>query len=292
MSINPLDSTPGSIDQLQQDGLAGPFELADKSLLDDLCEVALALELLQGRQNAAARMAGRKDWQRWTTIINRHMAFKPMQDLFRDANLQSVVAEHFGKDLVLWQTKFFTKFEGVGENYWHHDRIIENGDDPINLYDTTNHFSFVIALTDLGAEHGRLEYIKGSHKSIDGLDRDMPRIFDEMPEVVIDRITPLTFKRGQFAIFHSAVLHRSLAYGHREEDWSPNYFGTPDPALRSKADVRSGRISLAARLARRDTVIPEKSGANPAGPPDAIVEPMPYDNTLPGRFDSAVMPFN
>ena len=282
-------------EQLEQDGLAGPFELADKSNLDTLCEIALELEALQGKQNTLARMAGLENQQRWTTIINRHMAFKPMQDLFRDANLQSVVADCFGKDLLLWQTKFFPKHPGVGENYWHHDRIIENADDPINLYDTTNHFSFVIALTDLGTEHGRIEYIRGSHKLIEGFDRTMPRIFDEMPEVVHERITPLTLKKGEFAVFHSAVVHRSLAYGHKEEDWSPNYFGAPIPELRRKATREDGRITLAARLARKDTIIPENSGANPAGVFNAIAEPMPYYEDPAKQVigkRSAVMPFN
>ena len=119
----------------------------------------------------------------------------------------------------------------------------------------------------------------------------MPRIFDNMPKAAVERITPLTLKKGEFAVFHSAVLHRSLAYGHKKEDWSPNYFGKPNPALRSKADKRSGRISLAARLARKDTLIPEKSGANPAGSPKAIAEPMPY-YSLDNVDRSAVMAFN
>ena len=66
---------------------------------------------------------------------------------------------------------------------------------PIRLYDTSNHFSFVVALSDLGMEHGRIEYIRGSHLPIDGFDREMPRLFDEMPEVVHERITPLTFRK-------------------------------------------------------------------------------------------------
>ena len=119
----------------------------------------------------------------------------------------------------------------------------------------------------------------------------MPRIFDNMPEAAVERITPLTLKKGEFAVFHSAVLHRSLAYGHKEEDWSPNYFGKPNPEVRSKADKRSGRTSLAARLARKDTLIPEKSGANPAGSPKAIAEPMPY-YSLDNVDRSAVMAFN
>ncbi|MCY3819319.1 MAG: phytanoyl-CoA dioxygenase family protein [Gammaproteobacteria bacterium] len=278
--------------QLQQDGLAGPFELADKSGLDAVCEVALELKALQRQQNRLARLAGQPDQQRWTTLINRHMAFDAMGELFRDANLQSVVAECFGTDLLLWQTTFFLKYEGVGENKWHHDRQFENGSDPINIYDTGNHFSFVIALTDLGMDQGRLEYVRGSHLPIDGFDRDMPRISGELPEVVHDRITPLAFRRGQFAVFHSSLLHRSLAYGHREEDWRPGFFGAQAPETWPMTD---GRISLAARLARKGTEIPERSGSNPAGATRAIAEPVPYYDDIPEQVQSdrsVVMPFN
>ena len=279
--------------QLQRNGLTGPFELADKSLLDAVAEVAIGLQALQRAQNSLATLAGQE--LRHTTLINRHMAFGVVRELFRDANLQSVVADCFGKDLVLWQTKFFPKYEGVGENRWHHDRIVEDGDDPIRVYDTSNHFSFVVALSDLGMEHGRIEYIRGSHLPIDGFDRDMPRLVDEMPDVVHERITPLTLGRGEFAVFHSSLLHRSLAYGHREEDWRPGYFGAPNPELRRNADIRSGRITLAARLARKGTVIPERYGSNPAGAAHAIAEPIPYYDATADqdRGDrSVVVPFN
>ena len=279
-------------DQLQQDGLAGPFELADESTLDAVCEVAIGLKALQRQQNSLARLAGQAAQQRWTTLINRHMAFDVMKELSLDANLQSVVADRFGKDLLLWQTSFFLKYEGVGENKWHHDRQFENGNDPISIYDTSNHFSFVVALTNLGMDQGRLEYVKGSHLPIDGFDRDVPRLSNELPEAVHDRISPLPLKKGQFAVFHSSLLHRSLAFGHREEDWRPGYFGTPSKESRS---TKSGRISLAARLARRGTEIPEASGSNPAGAAQAIAEPIPYYDVVSEQVRanrSVVMPFN
>ena len=201
------------------------------------------------------------------------MAFSVMKELFLDANLQAVVSEYFGGDLLLWQTGFFLKYGGVGENKWHDDRQFENGSDPIRIYDTSNHFSFVVALTDLGMDQGRIEYVRGSHFPIDGFDRDVPRLSNELPEVVHDRITPLPLKRGQFAMFHSSLLHRSLAFEHREEDWRPGYFGTPS---KESGSMESGRISLAARLARKGTEIPEASGSNPAGAALAIAEPIPY----------------
>ena len=279
-------------DQLRRDGLAGPFELADKSGLDAACEVAIELKALQRQQNRLASLAGQPEQRRWTTLINRHLAFDAIGELFRDTHLQSVVAECFGTDLLIWQTTFFLKYEGVGENKWHHDRQFENGDDPIDLYETSNHFSFVIALTDLGMDQGRLEYVRGSHRPIDGFDRDMPRISGELPEVVHGRITPLPLKRGQFAVFHSSVLHRSLAYGHREEDWRPGYFGTPSA---ESWPMRSGRISFAARLVRKGTDIPARSSANPAGAARAIAEPIPYYDAVREQVQanrSVVTPFN
>ena len=91
------------------------------------------------------------------------------------------------------------------------------------------------------------------------------------------------------------MLHRSLAYEHREEDWRPGYFGAPDPDLRRDADIRSGRISLAARLARKGTIIPERYGSNPAGAARAIAEPVPYHDAIADKDRgnrSVVVPFN
>ena len=47
-----------SREQLQQDGLAGPFELADKSQLDEACEIALELKALRRQQNLVAEKPG------------------------------------------------------------------------------------------------------------------------------------------------------------------------------------------------------------------------------------------
>ena len=93
-------------------------------------------------------------------------------------------------------------------------------------------------------------------------------------------------------MFHSSLLHRSLAFGHREDEWRPGYFGAP---TKESGSVKSGRISLAARLARKGTEIPEASGSNPAGAAQAIAEPIPYYDVIPEQVRanrSVVMPFN
>ena len=238
--------------QLQQDGLTSPYELADKSGLDRACEVVLELKALQRQQNRVARITG-LDNAAPNPLIDRHMDVDAIRDVFFDVNLQSALSEHFGNSLFVWRTNFFVKSEGTGQNKWHHDRHFEDGSAPINLFDTSNHFSILVALTDVDMNAGRIEYVRGSHLPIDAFDRDIPRHFLEAPEVVQDRVTPLPLKRGQFVLFHSTLLHRSLAFGEGE-----------------------GRISMAARVARAGTQIPEYGAANPAGGAQATAEPFVY----------------
>ena len=101
-----------SNEQIERDGLAGPFMLADTAMLDQVSEIATELEYLQAQQNKLARLSGQEDLMRWTTLLNRHMAFEVIQDLLNDENIHSVVADCFGTNLVLWQTNFFLNIRG------------------------------------------------------------------------------------------------------------------------------------------------------------------------------------
>ena len=170
-----------SRDQLQRDGLSGPYELADTSGLDAACEVVLELKALQRQQNTVARLTGLPN-EAPNPMIDRHMDIEVLRNLYFDDNLQVALAEHFGNGLFIWRTNFFVKSDGTGQNKWHHDRHFENGNAPLNLFDTSNHYSITIALTDIDLDAGRIEYVKGSHLPIDGFDRDIPRHIEEVPE--------------------------------------------------------------------------------------------------------------
>ena len=235
--------------RLEEEGVSQPYELADKSFLDEACEVVTELKARQRMQNVMARETGTEN-KHANPLIDRHMDVDVIKKLFFDENVQTVIAENLGTDLFVWRTNFFVKKEGTGDNKWHHDRHFENGTDPINIYDTGNHFTFLVALTDIDANAGRIEYMKGTHKPIDGFDRDIPRHFNETPEIVEDRVSPLLFKRGQFVVFHSSLIHRSLAFGEGE-----------------------GRISMAGRLAKKGTQFPEDDAPNPARGAQAAAEP-------------------
>jgi ectoine hydroxylase-related dioxygenase (phytanoyl-CoA dioxygenase family) len=220
-----------AVTELNEKGITGPFELADNSLVDPCTEVALALQDFIKHNNRVAQLAGKP--RSFGAKVDRHSEFEAMQQLFADANVQATVAEHFGKELFLYNSVFQIKREGVGENIWHHDRIFENGGAPVDLHNTDNHFSILFALTDLGWDQGRLEYVRGSHQPVEDLDRTQ-RFHKTLPACLDDRIDALTLKKGEFAVFHSSLMHRSLPF--------------------ESGDLR---VSLAVRLARNGTVVPE-----------------------------------
>ncbi len=251
-----------SKDQLLRDGLAGPYELADTSGVDAARDVVFELKALRRQQNLAAQ-AARTENTHVNPLIDRHMDVPAIRNLWFDANLQAVAADLLGKGLFLWRSNFFVKSDGTGQNKWHHDRHFENGDAPIDLFDTGNHFTATLALTDIGLTEGRIEYVRGSHLPIEGFDRDIPRHILEVPQVVKDRVTPLPLKRGQFVLFHSSLLHRSLAFGEGNR-----------------------RVSMAGRLAKTGTAIPKYGASNPAGGAQSAAEPNVYYR------ESGIMPFN
>lgn len=251
-----------SVDQLRRDGLAGPFELGDKRGLDAARDAVFEFKALRRQQRLKTQETGTNTTYA-NPLIDRHMDVDVIRDLYFDTNVQSVVTELLGENLSIWRSNFFVKSDGTGQNKWHHDRHFEDGDAPIDLYDTRNHFSITMALTDIGMDEGRLEYVKGSHRPIAGFDRDIPRHLDEVPEAVRDRVTPLPLKRGQFVLFHGSLLHRSLAFGHGNR-----------------------RVSMAARLVRTGTRVPPYGSPNPAGGAIARAEPVVYYR------ESGLMPLN
>ena len=201
-------------------GLVGPFLLEDLTLVDKV-----STAVLQGL----------------SPFKDRHVDNEFIRAIFSDQNLVSKVREHFGQDLCLWRTNFFLKKEGSGEIGWHHDRHFEEGDAPINYHNLGNHFSILIALTDIHEGHGEIEYIPGSHIPDDRFARDqrpfhkreITEHFHTLPKDLLEKAEPILLKKGEFALFHSGLLHHSKAF----------LQGHP-------------RISMVGRLARAGTDIP------------------------------------
>ena len=208
--------------QLIEEGLVGPFYLNDLSQLDPLLE---DINL------------NPKD------LKDRHTKSMIVKDIFNDENLQLSIKKFFGCELLLWRSNFFIKQLGIGETPWHHDKHFENGDIPLDFQDIENHFSILIAVTDMQESGGVMEFILGSHRKIKSLERDIRPYhkkmgnehFIDIPTDIDLNIIQLPLKKGQFVLFHSGLLHRSLPFLNGER-----------------------RISMIGRLTTKNVDIPEE----------------------------------
>ena len=203
-------------------GIAGPFPLADTSILKDVSNETPALS---------------------ERTLNRHMDLLAVKSIFGDQHLQEMLARLCGEDLVVWRTGFFRKAAGAGEIGWHHDKHFQSPDKPLLDFDEiATHFSFLLAVDDMGTDNGRLEVIPGSHRILPGYNRDqrayhnkptVEHFINDIPSSLMEARRAVTLKAGEFIIFHSGILHRSM----------PFFFGKP-------------RFSFAVRLTPSDLHAP------------------------------------
>ena len=205
------------------------MDLADRSVIGALCEAVLRLN------------ESKKDDRHVNPeLVDRHRDFTVVREVFSDANLRSAATTCFGTGLVLWRSNFIVKDEDSREASWQHSRLFEDADAPLDIYNTDNHFTVLLAVTGMG-----FAYIRGSHLPIEGFDRTgLERHVREFPDAVEDRQRQMTFDPGQFALFHSSLLHRN------------------QPMLR--ADPPG--ILMVGRLVRGGTRIPERFVS-----PDAVL---------------------
>lgn len=138
-------------------------------------------------------------------LVDRHRDFTVIREIFSDANLRLAATTCFGTGLVLWRSNFIVNDADSREASWQHSRLFEDADDPLDIYNTDNHFTVLLAVTGMG-----FAYIRGSHLPIEGFDRTgLGRHVGGLPDAVGDRERHMTFDPGQFALFHSSLLHRN-----------------------------------------------------------------------------------
>ena len=210
-----------SKEQLEEDGLTGPLDLANRSVVGALSEAVLRLN------------ESKKDDRHVNPqLVDRHRDFMVVREIFADVNLRSSTSTCFGAGLLLWRSNFIVKELVSREASWQHSRLFEDGGAPLDIYNTDNHFTVLLAVTGMG-----FAYIRGSHLPIEGFDRTvLGRHVGGFPDAVEARERQMTFEPGQFALFHSSLLHRN------------------QPIL--KADPPG--ILMVGRLVREGTGIPER----------------------------------
>ena len=214
--------------ELEEDGIVGPFESNE---LQNIQEFIHQLDLKKN---------GYK---------NIHISSGLCRQLISSTELASKVQQYFGDELKLWRTNVFKKEKGSGEIAWHHDRHFEDGDSEINFSNLQNHYSILLALTDMNEDTGLMEFIPTSHLPSSDFKRDarpfhkrtLNEHFLSLPSGLVNKRVKVPLKKGQFMLFHSGTLHRSL------------------PA---KKDKEIKRYALVARLCTQQTNIPATLAQN------------------------------
>jgi NAD(P)-dependent dehydrogenase (short-subunit alcohol dehydrogenase family) len=225
----------GMQNKLQTEGYVGPFSSGND-------------ELLQAMKSELNKLGN--------NFKNLHIKSEICQSLLSSPLIADFVSAYFGKSLKLWRTNCFKKVNGSGEVSWHHDRHFENADAKVTFSNLGNHFSILLAVTDMTEETGIMEFIPGSHLPVPGFKRDerpfhqraIQEHFLDIPEELLAKRVSIPLKRGEFILFHSGLLHRSL------------------PAQ----GVDVNRYSMVARLCTADTLIPNEL----ASPQEVVDYPM------------------
>lgn len=212
-------------------GYIGPYTLREVDLVDQLSvklwkeekqiRFARRIERLEKRLFGFA-IKNPKVRRRKNFSTNRHLDMPEIQHILKDESLELALKKLCAPNLLLWRTFITRKGVGSRELGWHHDKHFENGNQPlIDLENICNHFSVLIALNDMTEMNGVFQVIQGSHKPIAGFERDLRvkanKSFEEhlsyrIPEQLKNRVRKITLKKGQFILFHSALLHGSEAY--------------------------------------------------------------------------------
>ncbi|MBJ2130622.1 SDR family NAD(P)-dependent oxidoreductase [Alteromonas sp. IB21] len=231
---------------LDKDGLIGPFSLDNKELIEYFLS----------------------DLEQTGNYKNIHVTNPLCLRLVSDKMISESISQNIFGNLVLWRTNCFEKERGSKEIGWHHDRHFEDGDEMLDFANIRNHFSVLIALNDMDETSGLMEFVLGSHKPVSGFERSLAPFhaktldehFIELPEHLLARRIQVPMKKGQFLIFHSGIIHRSLA---------------------STSDNR--RYSLAARLCRNFNNIP------PALALPTDIFPYPFPSHLSDQLQGKVI---
>ena len=185
--------------KLDVEGLIGPYDLSTLKQVDAL---NLTIDTEASQENI----------HNYNSLVEKI--------LFDEAVVKYIKA-YFKLHYRLWRTNVFSKSKLIeGEIAWHHDKHFQNEDMDIDFCELGEHVSILVSLNDVHEGNGPLEYISGTHREIDGFKRDkrpfhlkkLDEHFIDIPKKLMGNKKTMLMKKGQFALFHSALLHKTSGY--------------------------------------------------------------------------------
>lgn len=207
--------SPEELQSFQRDGYIGPFDLYDPDEMETRLR-ALRPKLLNTK-NAIYKSAKAVSGVTNLSSYDRHIDVDFLAQHITRPEIVDRVASILGPDVLCWRSEFFPKYPGDEGTDWHQADNFSNvagSKHPQIVWPEDAEFGGTItvwtAFTDASIEMGCLQFIPGSHKTMN-YDESKVMTYDA------DRINSVTkagIKRGFFG-----YDYRQLQ---KDADWSPD----------------------------------------------------------------------
>ncbi|MEW2140130.1 chlorinating enzyme [Streptomyces sp. NPDC005409] len=207
--------TAEELEKFHRDGYIGPFDLYEKEEMEANLQ-ALRPKLLNTKK---AIYGGGKAVSGNTNLANydRHLDVDFLADHITRPEIVDRVSSILGPDTLCWRSEFFPKYPGDEGTDWHQADNFSNvagSKHPQIVWPEDADFGGTItvwtAFTDASIENGCLQFIPGSHKT---MNYDESKTMDYNPDA-INTTEKNGIRRGFFG--HD---YRQLQ---KDPDWSPD----------------------------------------------------------------------
>jgi non-heme Fe2+,alpha-ketoglutarate-dependent halogenase len=203
------------LQRFHRDGYIGPFDLYDAAEMEASLR-ALRPKLLNTK-NAIYRSDKAVSGVTNLSSYDRHIDIDFLAQHITRPEIVDRVASILGPDLLCWRTEFFPKYPGDEGTDWHQADNFSNvagSKHPQIVWPQDAEFGGTItvwaAFTEATVENGCLQFIPGSHKTMN-YDESKVMVYDASR---INHVTKNGVRRGFFG-----YDYRQLQ---KEPDWSPD----------------------------------------------------------------------
>ncbi|MBV2363330.1 chlorinating enzyme [Streptomonospora nanhaiensis] len=231
---NPTDAktfylSSEEIEQFHRDGYIGPFDLYEKEEMEAHLQ-ALRPKLLNTKK---AIYGGGRTVSGTTNLANydRHLDIDFLADHITRPEIVDRVSSLLGPNTLCWRTEFFPKYPGDEGTDWHQADNFSNvagSKHPQIVWPEDAEFGGTItvwtAFTDATVENGCLQFIPGSHKS---MNYDESKVMEYNSEN-INKVEKNGVRRGFFG------------YDYRQLQKDPNW--SPDESKAVSQVMRQGQF--------------------------------------------------
>jgi non-heme Fe2+,alpha-ketoglutarate-dependent halogenase len=221
--------TEQELEQFQRDGFFGPFDVYEAEDMERALR-AMRPKLIDSRQGVYHQ----GDALSGTTNLasyDRHLDVEFLAGHITQPQVVDRVASVLGTDALCWRTEFFPKYPGDEGTDWHQaDNFANVGKYPQIVWPEDAGFGGALtvwtAFTDATVENGCLQFIPGSHKTMN---------YDEnkMIEYDADRINKSV---------KSGVRRGFYGYDYRQLQKDPNW--SPDESRAKSMVMRQGQAIM------------------------------------------------